>query len=64
MTKEVQQVMIYSVIGLAEENGLTEIMRRYHAELQILHNAAKEKGEKDEAAFILALGLFSLEVEQ
>lgn len=58
-----EQAIQYQVIGMAEKEGIGEEMRHYHAELQILHAAAKAKGERHEAAFMLALGLFSLEVQ-
>lgn len=60
MTQEETQK--YMLIGLATDHGIDDKMHHYHAELQILHAAAKEKGEKDEAAFGLALGIFSLEL--
>ena len=62
MTKE-EQATKYYMIGLAAEKGFTDEMRHYHAELQILYAAAKEKGEKNQAAFCFAMALFSLEVQ-
>ena len=53
-----------SVIGQAEEAGITERMNRHLDDLRRKYQGVKAVGETEQAAFVLAFTLFAMEVQE
>ena len=59
-----EELVRLAILGQAEEAGVTERMNRHLDDLRRKYQGVKAVGEFEQAAFIMAFTLFSIEVQQ
>lgn len=59
-----EELVRLAIIGQAEEAGITERMNRHLDDLRRKYQGVKDVGELEQAAFVMAFTLFTIEVQQ